>query len=133
MGIFWAQEEPTLTAPYATATINGSHGSLDLAPDGYMPDGRVAAMFKHCCGYGAAAGGLNGAPAMVTERDIREIYLKPWRRAAAMGGRGVMPSHQTTLNIPCHGNHWLLTETLRKEFNWSLAYVLSDTGDVAMP
>ena len=52
------QEEPTLTAAYVTATINGSHDSLDLAPDGYMPDGRVAAMFKHCCGYGAAAGGL---------------------------------------------------------------------------
>ena len=42
-----------------------------------------------------------------------------------------MPSHQTLLNVPCHANGWLLDGVLRTELDWPLAYILSDTGDVA--
>ena len=34
------------------------------------------------CRYGAAPGGLNGAGAELTERTLREVYLKPWRAFA---------------------------------------------------
>ena len=46
------------------------------------------------------------------------MYLKPWRRARRAGARGVMPSHQTLLNMPCHANQWLLDGLLRKEMAW---------------
>eukprot|EP01047_Picozoa_sp_COSAG01_P057623 COSAG01_NODE_6684_length_3545_cov_1.480267_2_plen_728_part_00 len=123
-------EEPTLTSAFVEATTLGSHGGL-LRADDYMPMDKVGAFWKHCCGYGAAAGGLNGAPAQITEHTAREIYLKPWRRARAAGARGVMPSHQTLLNVPCHANAWLLNGVLRSELDWPLAYILSDTADVA--
>eukprot|EP00666_Eupelagonemidae_sp_cell4sb_P016787 gene16787-22818_t len=32
-------EEPALTAAYAAATVNGSHGMLGLEADAYMPPG----------------------------------------------------------------------------------------------
>ena len=51
----------------------------------------VATLFKHVGAYGVAAGGMNGGRADVTEHTVREQYLKPWRRAAASGARGVMP------------------------------------------
>eukprot|EP01052_Picozoa_sp_SAG31_P044359 SAG31_NODE_7703_length_1613_cov_1.025760_2_plen_328_part_01 len=93
--------------------------------------GIPAAFWKHCCGYAAASGGLNAAPAQVTEHTAREVYIKPWRRARVAGARGLMPSHQTLLNIPCHANKWLLRGAIREELDWPLAYILSDTGDVA--
>jgi beta-glucosidase len=121
-------EEPVLTAALVEATTLGSSGGL-LKADSYVAADKVPAFWKHCCGYAAAAGGLNGAPAQITEHTLREIYLKPWRRAAAAGARGVMPSHQTLLNVPCHANEWLLNGLLRTEMMWPLAYILSDTGN----
>ena len=79
----------------------------------------------------AASGGLNGARADLPEHTVREVYLKPWRRAAVSGARGVMPSHNTVLNVPAHGSTWLLRDRLRGDFNWSFGLFVSDTGDVA--
>lgn len=121
-------EEPVLTAALVEATTLGSSGGL-LKADSYIAADKVPAFWKHCCGYAAAAGGLNGAPAQITEHTLREIYLKPWRRARDAGARGVMPSHQTLLNVPCHANEWLLNGLLRTEMMWPLAYILSDTGN----
>ena len=73
-------EEPVLTAALVEATTLGSSGGL-LKADSYVAADKVPAFWKHCCGYAAAAGGLNGAPAQITEHTLREIYLKPWRRA----------------------------------------------------
>ena len=125
-------EEPTLTSALAAAAVEGAQGSLGLAPDAYLdPTTQVAVLFKHVGAYAAASGGMNGARADVPEHTVREVYLKPWRRAAAAGARGVMPSHNTVLNVPAHGSTWLLRDRLRGDFNWTLGLFLSDTGDVA--
>ena len=124
-------EEPMLTAAMVAATTNGSHGAYGLADDAYMPPDKVSCNWKHCCGYGAPSGGQNGGPTMSDEHTVREVFIKPWRRAREAGARGVMPSHQTLLGTPCHSNEWLLNGVLRSELGWDLAYVLSDTADVA--
>eukprot|EP01050_Picozoa_sp_SAG11_P026002 SAG11_NODE_6072_length_1394_cov_1.478764_1_plen_226_part_10 len=127
-------EEPMLTSALVAATTDGSHGTLNgtaLGDSQYIDSDKVPAFWKHCCGYAAASGGLNGGPAQITEHTAREMYLKPWRRARLAGARGVMPSHQSLLNIPCHANGWLLNGALRQEMDWPMAYMLSDTGDVA--
>ena len=73
---------------------------------------------------------MNGGRADATEHTVRDVFLKPWRRAALSGSRGVMPSHNTVLNVPAHGSPWLLSTMLRGEFNWSKGLFVSDTGDV---
>lgn len=125
-------EEPVLTSAMAAAAVDGSHGALGLAPDAYLDNttGTIAALFKHLGAYGAAAGGLNGGRADVPEHTVRDVYLRPWRRAAASGSRGLMPSHNSVLNVPAHGSPWLLRQRIRGEFNQSLGLFVSDTGDV---
>lgn len=126
-------EEPTLTSALAAAAVLGSHGALGVAPDAYFDavNTTIAAMFKHLGAYGAPAGGLNGGRADAPELTVRDHFLRPWRRAAVSGGRGLMPSHNTLLGVPAHGSPWLLRERIRGEFNQSLALFVSDTGDVA--
>ena len=136
-------EEPVLTGALAAACVRGAHGAAGVVPpDAYLvpppasPDaggatGVLAALFKHLGAYGAAAGGLNGGRADVPEHTVRESYLRPWRRAAAAGSRGLMPSHNSVLNAPAHASTWLLRDRIRGELNQSLALIVSDTGDVA--
>ena len=73
----------------------------------------VVALGKHLAGYGGAMGGLNGG-AVAGEREIRDVYLKPWRAFAAAGGRGAMPSHQTVLDVPAHASSWLINDVFRE-------------------
>lgn len=125
-------EEPTLTASFAAALVEGAHGTLGLPIDAYLDNttATLSTVFKHVGAYGAAAGGMNGARADLPEHTVREVYLKPWRRAAVSGARGVMPSHNTVLKVPAHGSPWLLRDRLRVDFNMSKGLFISDTGDV---
>ena len=123
-------EEPTLTAAYVEASLLGSHGNASLEPLAYMPAGRIAAGFKHCCAYAAAAGGQNGGRVEMGERLLREYYLKPWRRSGEHKARIVMPTHHTVNSVPCHANKAMLTDTLREEYGLRQAVYVADTGDV---
>lgn len=123
-------EEPTLTAAMGVACVVGSQGAALTAPNDYVLSPSAPALFKHLGAYGSPAGGQNGGRADAPEHTVREVHLKPWRAVAAAGARGVMPSHNTVLNTPAHGNAWLLTDVLRGEFSMAGLF-LSDTGDVA--
>ena len=123
-------EEPCLTAAMAAASALGSQGGFHASTDYILPPS-APSLFKHLGAYGAPAGGLNGGRADAHEHTLRDVYLKPWRRAAAVGARGVMPAHNTLLGCPAHGSPWLLSTMIRGEFNQSNALVLSDTGDVS--
>ena len=76
------------------------------------------ALAKHYAAYGAALGGLNGAPAELTERTLREVFLKPWRAFAQAGGKGAMTAHNTVLGRPCHAHPYLVNDIFRKEFGF---------------
>ncbi len=123
-------EEPMLTAAMAAASALGSQGGFRASTDYILPPS-APSLFKHLGAYGAPAGGLNGGRADAHEHTVRDVFLKPWRRAAAAGARGVMPSHNTLLGVPAHGSPWLLSTMIRGEFNMTNALILSDTGDVS--
>jgi len=61
----------------------------------YFNATKVVSLAKHYAAYGAALGGLNGGPAELSERTLREVFLKPWRAFAKNGGKGVMTAHNT--------------------------------------
>ena len=124
-------EEPMLTGALGAACVAGAQGALGLPPDAYILPPAAPTLFKHLGAYGSPAGGLNGMRADVTEYTLRDQLLRPWRAVAAAGSRGLMPSHNSVLNCPAHGNQALLTGLIRGGCNQSLALVLSDTGDVA--
>ena len=112
--------EPTLSAHYGVAAVAGLQGGTDGNASTYLPSANatVVALGKHLAGYGGAMGGLNGGPLVAGEREIRDVYLKPWRAFAAAGGRGAMPSHQTVLDVPAHASSWLINDVFRDEYGF---------------
>lgn len=126
---------PTLSAHLATAAVSGLQGGGQRESGNewaYFDDDKVVSLGKHYAAYGAAAGGLNAATAELSERTLRDVYLKPWRAFAKAGGRGAMAAHQIVNDIPCHANAWLLNDILREEFGFADGIVLSDCNDLGV-
>jgi len=57
-------------------------------PSSYLSLDKLQTEAKHFAAYGC--GGKDGSPCDVSERSLREIYLKPWAAFVKAGGRGVM-------------------------------------------
>jgi beta-glucosidase len=86
----------------------------------------VMATLKHFPGSGTTVGGLNVAPMVTTERDLREVFLYPFKQAVMRGGAmGVMAFYGEYDGIPVHTNTWLLRDILRKEWGFK-GIVVSD-------
>ena len=69
-------EDPWLAAQFAAAKIKGYQGS-DLG----RPNA-IAATVKHIGAYGAVTAGRDYASVDVSERQLNEVYLPPFRAAA---------------------------------------------------
>ena len=123
-------ENPTLTAAYAAAAATGLQGEQPAGTWAPFAQTKVVSLAKHYAAYGAAEGGLNGAPAELTERTLREWYLRPWRAFAQAGGKGAMAAHNTVLNRPCHANPWLVNDVLREEYGFGDGVIISDCNDI---
>ena len=124
-------ENPTLSSAYAVAATKGLQGNQPTNGKwDYFNESKVISLAKHYLAYGAAEGGLNGAPAELSERTVREWYLAPWRSFAKAGGKGVMTSHNTVLNQPMHANDYLTNGVLRGELGFGDGIILSDCNDI---
>ncbi|HEX2783152.1 MAG TPA: glycoside hydrolase family 3 C-terminal domain-containing protein, partial [Ilumatobacteraceae bacterium] len=81
---------------------------------------------KHFVGYGASEGGMNWAPAHLPERELRDVYLRPFEAAVRDAGlASVMNAYQELDGVPCTANRWLLTDLLRGEWGFD-GTVVSD-------
>jgi beta-glucosidase len=85
---------------------------------------------KHFAVYSAPVGGRDGATRTdphITERDMRTLYLEPFRIAFQEGGAlGVMSSYNDYNGEPITGSYRFLTEILRHQFGFR-GYVVSDS------
>jgi beta-glucosidase len=114
-------EDPQLVSEMGRAMVRGYQG--DLSPKD------VLACAKHYIAGGEPANGLNFCAMDLSERGLREVFLPPFA-AAVKGGVGtVMAAHNEVNGVPCHGNHYLLTEILRDELGFE-GFVVSDWTDV---
>ena len=118
-------EDPYLVSRFAVAAVRGLQGhgqSID--------DEHIVATVKHFAAYGEPLGGLNKAPPPGGERQLREVYLPPFRAAITQAGAlSVMPSYNEIDGVPSHANAWLLTDVLRGEWGFK-GYVASDYGGI---
>jgi beta-glucosidase len=104
-------EDPALVSAMGVAFVLGLQGD-DLARG-------VVATAKHFVGYGASEGGLNWAPAHLGERELRDVYLRPFEAAVRDAGlQSVMNGYHELDGVPCAANRWLLTELLRDEWGF---------------
>jgi beta-glucosidase len=116
-------EDPFLISAFGTAYVRGLQGD-NLAHG-------IAATAKHFVGYAASEGGMNWAPAHIPERELREIYVTPFKAAIQAGGIAtVMNAYHEMDGIPCGSSRELLVDLLREELGFN-GLVVSDYFTVA--
>ena len=118
-----AGEDPYLGAAMARAQVRGFQGDT-LGPQS------ILACVKHFAGYGAAEGGRDYDSSYIPEELMRNVYLVPFHAALEAGAGSFMSAYMDLNDVPATGNHWLLTDVLRKEWNYK-GFVVSDAFAVA--
>ncbi len=119
-------EDPFLVSRLGVAAVRGYQGTTiePLAKD------KVFATLKHFAGHGSHEGGINTAPAIVSERLLRAELLVPFEAAVKAGAWSVMPSYNEIDGVPMHVNRWLIEDVLRREWGFK-GPVVSDYFAIA--
>jgi beta-glucosidase len=118
-----AGEDPFLGAAVAAAQVRGFQGSMIGTPE------RVIAGPKHFAGYGAALGGRDYDEANLSDSELWNVYLPPFRAAVEAGAGNVMTAYMDLNGVPATGNRWLFTEVLRRTWGFD-GFVVSDAQAV---
>jgi len=104
-------EDPYLVARMGVAAVRGFQGDAT-----FKDKTRVIATMKHYAAHGQPESGNNCAPANVSLRVLREVFLSTFKAAIQEGGAlSVMPSYNEVDGVPSHANRWLIEDVLRKE------------------
>jgi beta-glucosidase len=114
-----AGEDPFLGAAIARARVRG------FQTDQLGGPGTLLACAKHFAAYGAAQAGRDYFTTNVTERDLREIYLPPFKAAVEAGVATFMAGFNDLDGTPCSANAFLLDRLLRGEWGFR-GFVVSD-------
>src|SRR5579859_6865912 len=113
-----AGEDPYLGSAMARAQVKGFQG------EHLNPDGTVVCV-KHFAAYGASEGGRDYDSVYVPEELLENVYLVPFHAAEQAGAGSFMSAYMDLNEVPASGNHWLLTDVLRKDWGFQ-GFVLSD-------
>ena len=106
-------EDPKLTGLIAIAELRGLHSA------------GVEGTIKHCCGNNQETNRhfLNAA---VSERALREIYLKGFELAVKEGGaKSIMTTYGCVNGLWTAGNYDLCTEIIRREWGYT-GFLMTD-------
>ena len=114
-------EDPYLISRMGVAFTKGYQG--DFGPN------NILACAKHYLGGGEPFNGTNAAPLDVSERQLREIWLPPYKAQVEAGVYTFMAAHNEVSGVPAHANKHLLTDILRKEYGFQ-GFVVSDWMDI---
>ncbi len=112
-------EDTWLGSRIAEARVRGFQGKKIGDTDA------VLACVKHFAGYGASLAGRDYNTVDMSERFFREYYLPPYEAAVRAGAATVMTSFNDYDGVPATGNHYLLTDILRKEWGFR-GFVVTD-------
>jgi beta-glucosidase len=112
-------EDAFLGAQIAKAMVLGYQG------DDLKKDNTVMACVKHFALYGASEGGRDYNTVDMSRIKMYEYYLPPYKAAIDAGVGSVMSSFNEIDAVPATGNKWLLTDLLRKEWNFK-GFVVTD-------
>ena len=114
-----AGEDPFLGSAIAAAKVRGYQGSDYSAPD------KMAATIKHFGAYGAVQAGREYASTDMSEQQLRNIYLPPYKAAVDAGAATVMSAFTSLNGVPASANPYLLSTILREEWGFG-GTVVSD-------
>lgn len=118
-----AGEDPYLGARVAAAQVRGFQGPRLGTPE------RVIAGPKHFAGYGYALGGRDYDEVNLSDYELFNVVLPPFRAALDAGAGNVMTAYMAFNGIPATGNRWLFTDLLRDALGFT-GFVVSDANAV---
>lgn len=116
-------EDPYLTSVLGAAMIRGFQG------DSLNDPASVAACAKHFVAYGASEGGRDYNSTYIPERQLRNVYLPPFKAAKDAGCATFMTSFNDNDGIPSTANSFVLRDILRDEWEFD-GMVVSDWTSV---
>ena len=119
-----AGEDPYLGSAMAAAQVRGFQG------DDITDSERVLACAKHFAGYGYSEGGRDYDPVYLSESQLRNIVLPPFKAAVDAGVETFMSAYMDLNDVPATGNRFLLRKVLREEWGFD-GFVVSDAFAVA--
>jgi len=114
-----AGEDPYLGSAMAAAQVRGFQGNDATDPE------RVLACAKHFAGYGYSDGGRDYDPVYLSESQLRNTVLPPFKAAADAGVATFMSAYMDLNDVPATGNRWLLRKVLREEWGFD-GFLVSD-------
>ncbi|KAK8898194.1 hypothetical protein M9Y10_000468 [Tritrichomonas musculus] len=104
-------EEPTLVSQMGTAYSNG----LQSVKSGLKPQ----ATAKHFLGFHKSEAGVHSAHCIISERELREVYAKPFHSAIRDGNlTGIMPCYNSINGEPVSCSKEIMTDLLRGELGF---------------
>jgi beta-glucosidase len=119
-----AGEDPYLGSLIAKARVQGFQGkgigNLDA----------VMACVKHFAAYGAALAGRDYNSVDMSDRQLWETYLPPFKAALDAGAATFMNSFNDLNGIPATGNAYLQRNILKDKWNFQ-GFVVSDWGSIS--
>ncbi|KAL1738321.1 glycoside hydrolase superfamily, partial [Schizophyllum fasciatum] len=120
-------EDPFLTGELGAAFVEGlQSGRRQNTSESAAA--RIAATCKHFAAFGSPQGGLNIAPVTGGERELRTMYLRPFKRACS-DALSYMTSYASYDGVPTAADPHILIEILREEWGYPY-FVVSDAGSV---
>ncbi|TVR34566.1 MAG: glycosyl hydrolase [Balneolaceae bacterium] len=112
-------EDAFLGSKIAAARVHGFQGD-DLS-DEYT----LAATVKHFAAYGAAQAGRDYHSVDMSDRELREVHLPPFKAAIEAGAVSIMTAFNDLNGIPATASTYLFQDILRDEWNFE-GFVVTD-------
>jgi beta-glucosidase len=103
----------------AAAKVRGYQGSDFGGAD------KMAATVKHFGAYGAVQAGREDNATDMSEQQLRNVYLPPYKAAVDAGAATVMSAFTSLNGVPASANPYLLSTILRNEWKFG-GTVVSD-------
>jgi beta-glucosidase len=117
-------EDPFLCSQIAETIVRRAQGRDVSAQD------KVVTGLCHYPGQSQPVSGLERGAMEVSERQLREVFLPPWRAGIQRGGAlGVMATYPAIDGVPTHASEKLLTRVLRHELGFD-GLVLSEGAGI---
>jgi beta-glucosidase len=118
-----AGEDTYLGSLIAKARVLGFQGEQLGGTDA------VLACAKHFAAYGAALAGRDYNAVDMSEQQLWEVYLPPFKAAADAGAATFMNSFNTLNGVPATGNSYLQRDILKGQWKYP-GFVVSDWGSI---
>lgn len=114
-----AGEDVWLGSKIAAARVKGFQGN------DYSGTSNVMACVKHYAAYGAVIGGRDYNAVDISQRELWETYLPPFKAAVDAGAGSLMTSFNEIAGVPSTANNYLVNEVLKKKWGFT-GFVVTD-------